>query len=148
MKADVHLSRALMKLPMEGDLSQEVKDELAKFVCSRYCVRISSIPDLRWYLFCKQLAESKQVTTYTWCTRGTHQLQSRVRCQATVMQQQPLDPLQFGYYMDTDGQLLPLTTKVLPAPQAIIELVRCQCRTNCSTQRCSCRRNNLPCLRV
>ncbi len=151
MKADVHLSRALMKLPMESDLSQEVKDELAKFVCSRYCpkdVRISSIPNLKWYLFCKQLAESNKLPP-TLGALEEHinrvRLQSRVWCQATVMQQQPLDPLQFGYYMDTDGQLLPLTTKVLPAPQAIIELVRCQCRTNCSTQRCSCRRNNLPC---
>ncbi len=98
MKADVHLSRALMKLPMEGDLSQEVKDELAKFVCSRYCpkdVRISSIPDLRWYLFCKQLAESNKLPP----TLGALEehinrvcLQSRVGCQATVMQQQPLDP--------------------------------------------------------
>ena len=30
MKADVNFPRALMKLPMEGDLTQEVKDELAK----------------------------------------------------------------------------------------------------------------------
>ena len=41
--------------------------------------------------------------------------------------------------------MLPVTTQVLPAPQAIIELVRCQCKTNYSTQRCSCRRNDLPC---
>ena len=59
------------------------------------------------------------------------------------MQQQPFEPLNFGYYKDTSGQMLPVTTKVLPAPQAIIELVRCQCKTNCSTQRCSCRRNDL-----
>ena len=50
MKADVDLPRALMKLPVEGDLTQEVKDELAKFVCSRYCpngIHNTSIPDLR-----------------------------------------------------------------------------------------------------
>ena len=33
MKADLDLPRAFMKLPMEGDLTQEVKDELARFVC-------------------------------------------------------------------------------------------------------------------
>ena len=37
MKADVILPRALMKLPMEGDFTQEVKDKLANFVCLRYC---------------------------------------------------------------------------------------------------------------
>ena len=37
MKADVNLPSAVMKLPMEGDFTQEVKDELANFVCLRYC---------------------------------------------------------------------------------------------------------------
>ena len=62
-----------------------------------------------------------------------------------MQQQQPFEPLNFGYYKNTDGQILPVTTKVLPAPQAIIELVRCKCKTDCSTLRCSCRKNNLPC---
>jgi hypothetical protein len=35
----------------------------------------------------------------------------------------------------------PVTTKVL----AIIEMVKCQCKTNCATQRCSCRKNHLIC---
>ncbi|KAG1669115.1 hypothetical protein GQR58_017625 [Nymphon striatum] len=47
-------------------------------------------------------------------------LQSRVWCQATVMQQQPFEPLEFGYCIDTDG-LRPVTTKILPTPQAIID---------------------------
>ena len=73
-------------------------------------------------------------------------LQSRVWFQATIMQQQqPFEPLNFGYYKNTNGQILPVTTKVLPAPQAVIELVRCKCKTDCSTLRCSCRKNNLPC---
>ena len=40
-----------MKLPVEGDLTQEVKDELAKFVCLRYCpkgVHITSLPALKF----------------------------------------------------------------------------------------------------
>ena len=151
MKADVDLPRALLKLPVEGDLTQEVKDALEKFVCLKYCpkgVRITSIPDLRWHLLCKQLAESNKLPP----TLGALEehinrvhLQSWVWHQATVMQQQPFEPLQFGYSKERDGQLFPVTTLVLPAPQAIIELVRCQCKTNCSTLTCSCRHNNLPC---
>ena len=151
MKADVDLPRALLKLPVEGDLTQEVKDALEKFVCLKYCpkgVRITSIPDLRWHLLCKQLAESNKLPP----TLGALEehinrvhLQSRVWHQATVMQQQPFEPLQFGYSKERDGQLFPVTTLVLPAPQAIIELVRCQCKTNCSTLTCLCRHNNLPC---
>ena len=98
-------------------------------------------------MFCKQLAESNKLP-FTIGALEEHikrvRLQSRVWYQATVMHQQPFELLQFGYYKDTDGQLLPVTTQVLPAPQAIIELVRCQCKTNCSTLKCSCRCNNLP----
>lgn len=36
----------------------------------------------------------------------------------------PLDPLQNGYYKDDKGQLRPTTSDVLPAPKAIIEMVR------------------------
>ena len=89
----------------------------------------------------------QQVATYTWCTRRAHKacvFKHRVWHQATVMQQQPFEPLQFGYSKDRDGQLLPVTTLVLPAPQAIIELVRCQCKT----LRFSCRHNNLPCIEL
>ena len=127
---------------------------MAKFVCLRYCpkgVHITSIPDLRWHLFCKQLAESNKLPP-TLGALEEHikrvRLQSRVWFQATVMQQQPFEPLNFGYYKDTDSQMLPVTTKVLPAPQAIIKLVRHQCKTNCSKQRCSCRRNKLPCIEL
>ena len=61
MKVDRHIISALMKLTEEGDITQEVKDALASFVCLLYCpkgIHITSFPDLRWHLFCKHLAES------------------------------------------------------------------------------------------
>ncbi|KAG1663115.1 hypothetical protein GQR58_020553 [Nymphon striatum] len=107
---------------------------------------------LQWYRMASvlQTTRGKQQVTIcdNTCALEEHikrvRLQSRVWCQATVMQQQPFEPLEFGYCIDTDG-LRPVTTKILPAPQAIIELVRCQFKTNCSSQRCSCRKNNLTC---
>lgn len=73
-------------------------------------------------------------------------IQAKVWGQASVALQDPqLDPLQNGYHRDSDGQLKPITTDVLPAPKAIIEMVRCQCKTECSSARCSCRAKNLPC---
>ncbi|KAK7041659.1 hypothetical protein SK128_028609 [Halocaridina rubra] len=72
-------------------------------------------------------------------------LQSRAWYQATNMQQQPFDPLKLGYYKDTCGQLLPVTTEVHPTSKAIIQLERCQWESNYSTQRCSGKRNDLPC---
>ena len=151
IRANVDLPRALMKLPLECDLAQDVRDTLIKFVCSVYCpkgVVITSIPELRWHLFCKQLAESNRLPP-TLGALDEHikrvRLQSRIWNQATAMLQQPFDPLEYGYYKDTYGNILPVTTHALPAPMAIIELVRCQCKKDCSTQSCTCRKYKLPC---
>ncbi|KAJ8418782.1 hypothetical protein AAFF_G00002810 [Aldrovandia affinis] len=72
-------------------------------------------------------------------------IQARVWGQTDIVQQEFLDPLQNGYYKDKDGQLKPVTTEFLPAPEAIIEMVRCQCKVDCSSHRCSCNSVELPC---
>ena len=140
-----------MKLTKEGDVTQGVKDALAKFVCLLYCpkgIHITSIPDLRWHLFCKHLAESTKLPP-TAGSLARHiervHIQARVRSQATVMWQHLLDPIKHGYYQDEYDSMLPTTTKVPPAPQAIVELIRCQCKAHCTTQRCLCQRHNLAC---
>ena len=118
---------------------------LARFVCTAYCpkgLQISSIPDLRWHLFCKYMAE---IENHKQHILRTH-VQARVWGQVAHPQQVPLDPLQNGNHKDhDDGQLNPTTTDVPPAPKAIIEMVRCQCKGNCTSNRCSCKSNNLPC---
>jgi len=75
LKAGMETISALMQLPEDGTLSQNVKEMLASFVCTMYCpkgVHINNIPDLRWHLFCKNLAESHKFppTTNNWCTGG------------------------------------------------------------------------------
>ncbi len=64
MKTDRKVITALMKLAKEGDIAKDVKDALAQFVCLLYCpkgIKIASIPDLRWHLFYKHLAESTKL---------------------------------------------------------------------------------------
>ena len=61
-------------------------------------------------------------------------------------QQELLDPLENDYHRDSDdGQLKPTTTDVPPAAEAIVEMVRCQCKGNCSSNRCSCKSKKLSC---
>ena len=56
-------------------------------------------------------------------------IQARVWGQASIaLQDLQLDPLQNGYHKESDGQLKPTMTDALPAPKAIIEMVRCQCK--------------------
>ena len=56
-----------------------------------------------------------------------------------------LDPLQNGYFKHSDGMLKPVTTELLPAPKAILELVQCKCKSDCSSGRCSCKAKDLAC---
>ena len=70
-------------------------------------------------------------------------MQARVWGQAAHPKQVPLDPVQNDYHKDhDDGQLNPTTTDVPPARKAIIGMVRCQCKGNCTSNRCSCKSNN------
>ena len=132
--SDDDVIRALCMLCDDTDVTE------AKFVCTAYCpkgLQISSIPDLRWHLFCKYLAESEKLPPTMGAPKQhilrTHG-QARVWCQAA-----------HGYHMDhDDDQLNPTTTDVPPAPKSIIEMVRCQCKGNCTSNRCSCKSNNVP----
>ena len=48
-------------------------------------------------------------------------------------------------WMEKDGNLLPVMTDLPPAPEDLICIIRCDCTTDCSTARCSCRKHNLEC---
>lgn len=111
MKAECGIIEAIKNLPEEGDIIEEVKETLAKLVCTAYCPRgisIPSIPDLRQNLFCKHIAESNNLPpTLGALEKHIKCVQSRVWCQASVMQKHHLIPWSMatittttvGYYL-------------------------------------------------
>ena len=148
LESDDDVIRALCMLCDDTDVTEDfLESTLARFVCTAYCpkgLHISSIPDLRWHLFCKYMAESEKLPPTMGAFKQhilrTH-VEARVWGQAAHLKQVPSDALQNGYHKyHDDGQLNPTTTDVPPAPKAIIEMVRCQCKGNCT-----CKSNNLPC---
>jgi len=152
MEAEEDVIEALCTLCDDADVSEDLQLPLAKFVCTAYRqkdIQLSSIPELRWHLFCKYIAESEKLPP-TLGALKQHILRARVQArvwgQAAVPQQELLDSLENGYHRDSDaGQLKPTTIDVPPAPEAIVEMVRCQCKGNCSSNRCSCKSENFPC---
>ena len=40
---------------------------------------------------------------------------------------------------------LPVLSIDPPAPKAVLELIKCNCKTECKTLPCGCRKNGLPC---
>lgn len=152
MKADRNIISSLQLLSTKAEVTETMLATLASFVCAAYSpkgIYVNTISELRWHLFCKHMAENDKLPP----THGTlRQHVLRVRIQARVwgqasiaLQDPPLDPLQNGYYKESNGQLKPTMTDALPAPKAIIEMVSCRCKADCSSARCSCRTNNLSC---
>jgi len=55
-----------------------------------------------------------------------------------------LHPSEWGWKL-TDGKLMPIKTDQPPAPKALLEIIRCNCKSNCATNRCNCKKYNLDC---
>ena len=45
----------------------------------------------------------------------------------------------------SEGRMLPKKMDLLPAPEYLLKVIRCQCMGDCDTQRRSCRKNGLEC---
>ena len=45
----------------------------------------------------------------------------------------------------SDGKMLPILTDLPPAPQRILEVIHCKCKTGCTTLKCTCRKNGMDC---
>ena len=55
-----------------------------------------------------------------------------------------MDPTNFGW-MQKDDKLIPVLAEKPPAPSSLLELIRCNCKTDCNTRRCRCRKHGLEC---
>ena len=55
-----------------------------------------------------------------------------------------IDFLQFGWEKNDRG-LLPVSTADEIAPEFLVSLVSCNCKRECDSNRCSCKKNNVAC---
>ena len=55
-----------------------------------------------------------------------------------------VSPLYWGWKR-SDGKLMPVLTDLPPAPDELLKMIRCNCRTDCNSMRCTCRKHNLKC---
>ena len=151
MNSDIDVVNSLLMFSTEKDVSENMLATLVRFVCAIYSPKgicINTIPEMRWYLFCKHMAESDKIPPTYRALRHVLRahVQARVSGQSTVAHKDlQLDLLHNGYYMEPDGGLKPMTSDALSAYQAILEVGWCKCKTQCSSMRCSCRIKELPC---
>ena len=73
-----------------------------------------------------------------------HSKRAYLQLQAWIGTTDHLNPLEWGWE-NVDGKLFPIRTNVSPAPERLIKVIRCNCKLNCDTRKCSCRKLGLDC---
>lgn len=141
---------ALGNLGKDLLISEETSDALEEFICQVYLpnTQISQVHKLRWWLFSKKQAQSESLPP----TKDALQHAIlRSHHQAIIWNNDtninPIipSPENYGWKME-GGVWIPILTKQLPAPQCVLQLVKCGCTTSrCQGGRCSCRKAGLLC---
>ena len=98
---------------------------------------------------CKKLEPHRVPPT----ARAAHFHALRVHLQTQQwlsLDEKVLDPLEFGWKTSKPGTLSPVGTDLPPAPDEILNYVRCKCKSEprCGGGQCSCRKNGLRCVDV
>lgn len=136
-----------------GTTDQPTTDTMAaieKLVCQLYVhkTEMTKVKELRWWLFRKRQAQSEKLPP---TQEALRQAIMRANHQAmvwdldTVAEPQLPSPEASGWKLEGD-EWVPVMTSQLPAPEAVIQLVKCGCsKSRCSTNRCNCRRAKLNC---
>ena len=141
---------ALISLGDYTKISDEtfaVLERLVSEVYSQTSRKITTIPEIRYWLFSKKSLESEKLPP----TRGAlkeHILracyQTSVWAQADIADPNIPEINSCGWKYTEEGYV-PNTSATPIAPDAVLILVRCGCGEKCSTKRCTCVKNNFSC---
>ena len=58
-----------------------------------------------------------------------------------------LDPDRSGWKIQA-GKMAPIKTDIPPAPPELLQIIRCNCKNNCITDKCTCKKQILECTSV
>lgn len=151
MKIDESVINALATLGNTVSLPNiQTLEHIERFVALQYggeSHNIYNLSNLRWFLFSKFQNDTDKLPP------TSSALKYRIfRCHFVSMvlkrshlpEQRLPSPEAYGWEREGDT-LVPIMTGNLPAPLALIELSVCKCKSNCSTKRCKCFKNDLVC---
>ena len=108
-----------------------------------------SLDSLRYKRYCDKVARSSsfvhpQNLPPTSSAAKYHSLRVYYQIRQWQGTEDGMSPQDWGW-KENDGVLIPVTTDLEPAPNELLQIIRCNCQTDCSTLRCSCRKHGLNC---
>lgn len=117
-------------------------------VCHFYGSPYNNVEDTRWFLFLKEAVPEQMPpikSAFMQHILRAHYIAMIWKC-ATIPNPPTIDPCDYGWMFDNEsGQYKPVMCATPLYPPKLQELTKCNCRTGCTTMRCSCKKNNLSC---
>ena len=154
MCANPDVQNAFAKLGEEYEVSEGLFDILEKATCLIYAAKtkISNVNELRYHLFC---AKKGEIESYQ-MPPCKDSLKKHVMCanyQAAIWKRclvadpETPNPINKGWKWEDERELELAIDWMdgLPAPQAVLDLLACDCRRVCKLPNCECLANGLKC---
>jgi hypothetical protein len=73
-----------------------------------------------------------------------HSLRVYYQCQKWMSETVDIDPTEWGWEIKR-GKLCPILLELPPVSERLLNIIRCNCKQNCDTKRCVCRKHGLQC---
>lgn len=150
MQTDDEVLKAFTAFGLTEEIPACIFDQMERYLCLLYKtsgIGENNVRELRWALFAQKGREGKQLPP----TRGTlvpHTSRAYYMALVWKLSKAPCpeipSPVDYGWKSE-DGRLKPVFCENAPAPEALLELRKCHCKTGCNKQSCGCRRNSLVC---
>ena len=106
-----------------------------------------SLDTLRFKMFCTKVARGTSFL-HVHCLPPTSAAAKHHTCRVYLQVQEwagnSLDPQEWGWKI-VNGTFIPKTTEVPPAPAHLLSVIRCNCKADCDTRRCTFRKHGLEC---
>ena len=108
-----------------------------------------SLASIRYNMLCKKVARAKMFVTPerlppTASACKFHSLRTYYQVMEWMGCCEEMTPSEWGWKVEGD-KLVPVMTDKSPAPEALIQMIHCNCLEGCITLRCMCRKHGLEC---
>ena len=142
-----HLGESCLATELDGTELPEQLKPLEHFVCQVYSsTGPKTLPALRWEMFRSRNLEGEMLppTRAVLLPHITRANYTSMRDKSYYTRCPNLPPINKNGWSLENEDYVPVRCLTLPAPQAVLELTKCTCRSGCRG-RCSCYKNGLPC---
>ena len=103
----------------------------------RYNVLVNKILAAKKFVSPERLPPTESATNY-------HSMHTYLQTMIWMGTSGDMDPREWGW-KEEGGKYIPLLTDNPAAPEFLLNIIRCTCKTGCASKRCRCVKHGLPC---